>query len=80
MENLNNWIIVTNDFIWTYILVKPCSSVSGSTLHLQRFGTIFGDIREMFRLLGDGIASGTTRTRFLLFKHLHCNRSAGWYR
>ncbi len=35
MENLNNWIIVTNDFIWTYILLKPCSSVSGSTLQLQ---------------------------------------------
>ena len=21
MENLNNWIIATNDFIWTYILI-----------------------------------------------------------
>ena len=26
MENLNNWIIVTNDFIWTYILIAPASN------------------------------------------------------
>ncbi len=68
MENLNNWIIATNDFIWTYILIALLICIGVYFTFKSKF-VQFRNIREMFRLLGDGIEAGTTRIRFLLFKH-----------
>ena len=56
MEDLNNWIIATNDFIWTYILIALLICI-GVYFTFKSKLVQFRNIREMFRLLGDGIIS-----------------------
>ena len=56
MEDLNNWIIATNDFIWTYILIALLICIGVYFTFKSKF-VQFRNIREMFRLLGDGIIS-----------------------
>ena len=56
MEDLNNWIIATNDFIWTYILIALLIC-NGVYFTFKSKFVQFRNIREMFRLLGDGIIS-----------------------
>ena len=67
MENLNNWIIVTNDFIWTYILIALLICIGIYFTFKSRF-VQFRNIREMFRLLGDGIASGNHKNSVSSFQ------------
>lgn len=67
MENLNNWIIVTNDFIWTYILIALLICIGVYFTFKSRF-VQFRNIREMFRLLGDGIASGNHKNSVSSFQ------------
>ena len=57
METLNNWIISVNDFIYTYILIAALIVIGLYFTFKSKF-VQFRDIREMFRLLGDGIAGG----------------------
>ena len=67
MENLNNWIIVTNDFIWTYILIALLICIGVYFTFKSRF-VQFRNIREMFRLLSDGIASGNHKNSVSSFQ------------
>ena len=67
MENLNNWIIATNDFIWTYILIALLICIGVYFTFKSKF-VQFRNIREMFRLLGDGIASGNHKNSVSSFQ------------
>ena len=68
MEDLNNWIIATNDFIWTYILIALLICIGVYFTFKSKF-VQFRNIREMFRLLGDGIISENPKNSVFLFKH-----------
>ena len=67
MENLNNWIIATNDFIWTYILIALLICIGVYFTFKSKF-VQFRNIREMFRLPGDGIASGNHKNSVSSFQ------------
>ena len=80
MENLNNWIIATNDFIWTYILIALLICIGVYFTFKSKF-VQFRNIREMFRLLGDGISKREPQEFGFFFSSiLHCNRFAGRHR
>ena len=49
MEDLNNWIIATNDFIWTYILIALLICIGVYFTFKSKF-VQFRNIREMFLL------------------------------
>lgn len=57
MEMLNNWIISSNDRIWSYILI-PFLIVAGIYFTFKSRFVQFRLLKEMFRLLGQGINSG----------------------
>lgn len=67
MENLNNWIITTNNFIWTYILIALLIC-TGIYFTVKSKFVQFRNIREMFRLLGDGIMSGNHKNSVSSFQ------------
>ena len=67
METLNNWIIATNDFIWTYVLIALLICVGVYFTFKSKF-VQFRNIREMFRLLGDGITSGNHKNSVSSFQ------------
>lgn len=67
MENLNNWIITTNNFIWTYILIALLIC-TGIYFTIKSKFVQFRNIREMFRLLGDGIMSGNHKNSVSSFQ------------
>lgn len=53
---LNNIVININDFIWTYILILPLIIIGIYFTVRTRF-VQFRNLKEMFRLLGEGISS-----------------------
>lgn len=67
MEDLNNWILATNDFIWTYILIALLICIGVYFTFKSKF-VQFRNIREMFRLLGDGIVSGNPKNSVSSFQ------------
>lgn len=56
MELLNNIILQINDFLWTYILIALLL-ILGIYFSFKTKFVQFRYIKEMFRLLGDGISS-----------------------
>lgn len=56
-ENLNTWIITLNDWLWTYVLIVFLISAGLYFTFKSRF-VQFRNFREMFRLLGQGVAGG----------------------
>ncbi len=77
MEDLNNWIIATNDFIWTYILIALLICIGVYFTFKSKF-VQFRNIREMFRLLGDGIISeNPQKFSFFFSSILYRNRFTG---
>lgn len=67
MDKLNNWIIFSNDFIWTYFLIVPLIVVGLYFTFRSRF-VQFRNFREMFRLLGEGITSGNSKNSVSSFQ------------
>lgn len=67
METLNNWIVSTNDFVYTYILIIPLIIIGLYFTFKSKF-VQFRNIREMFRLLGDGIMSGNQKNSVSSFQ------------
>lgn len=57
METLNNWIILLNDWVWTFLLIIPLIILGLYFTFKSRF-VQFRNFREMFRLLGEGVSSG----------------------
>lgn len=57
METLNNWIILLNDWVWTFLLIIPLIILGLYFTFKSRF-VQFRNSREMFRLLGEGVSSG----------------------
>lgn len=57
METLNNWIILLNDWVWTFLLIIPLIALGLYFTFKSRF-VQFRNFREMFRLLGEGVSSG----------------------
>lgn len=56
MEFLNNKILLLNDFIWTYILIAMLIVIGVYFTYKTRF-VQFTNIKEMFKLLGEGTSS-----------------------
>lgn len=56
METLNEWVVTINDYIWTYMLVGALIIV-GVTFTVKSNFVQFRYIREMVRLLGDGVSN-----------------------
>lgn len=67
MEILNSWIIATNHFIWTYVLIALLICVGVYFTFKSKF-VQFRNIREMFRLLGNGITSGNHKNSVSSFQ------------
>ena len=57
MESLNNWIILLNDWVWTYMLIIPLVALGIYFTIKSRF-VQFRNFKEMFRLLGEGVNTG----------------------
>lgn len=57
METLNNWIVVLNDWVWTFLLIIPLVILGLYFTFKSRF-VQFRNFREMFRLLGEGVSNG----------------------
>lgn len=57
METLNNWIILLNDWVWTFLLIIPLIVLGLYFTFKSRF-VQFRNFREMFRLLGEGVSNG----------------------
>ena len=53
MEFFNNIILAFNDFLWTYVLIAMLIIIGLYFTIKTRF-VQFGNLKEMFRLLGDG--------------------------
>ena len=53
MEFFNNIILTFNDFLWTYVLIAMLIIIGLYFTIKTRF-VQFGNLKEMFRLLGDG--------------------------
>lgn len=60
LDTLNNLIISLNDWVYTYILIVPLI-ILGLYFTFRSGFVQFRNIREMFRLLGEGVASGTSK-------------------
>lgn len=56
-ETVNNWILLLNDWVWTFLIILPLIGTGLYFTFRSRF-VQFRKIREMFRLLGEGIAAG----------------------
>lgn len=57
LDFLNNLIISTNDFVWTWFLIVPLLALGLYFTFFTRF-VQFRNFREMFRLLGEGVSNG----------------------
>lgn len=54
-HTLNQWIVLINDWIWTFLIIAPL--IAAGVYFTYRTGFVqFRKIREMFRLLGEGIS------------------------
>lgn len=58
LEALNNWIISLNDWVWTYLLIIPLIGLGIYFTFRSKF-VQFRNFKEMFRLLGEGVSSGS---------------------
>ena len=56
MEFLNEKILLVNDFIWTYILIAMLIVIGLYFTFKTKF-VQFSNIKEMFKLLGEGTSS-----------------------
>mgnify|MGYP004639944197 FL=1 len=56
MEFLNKLILLVNDFIWTYVLIAMLIVIGLYFTFKTKF-VQFGNIKEMFKLLGEGTSS-----------------------
>ena len=56
MEFLNEKILLVNDFIWTYILIAMLIAIGLYFTFRTKF-VQFSNIKEMFKLLGEGTSS-----------------------
>lgn len=56
MQSLNKSIVSFNNFLWTYILIAPLILL-GAYFTLKTKFVQFRSLKEMFRLLGDGVSS-----------------------
>lgn len=54
---LNEWIVIINDGLWTYVIIALLLSV-GIYFTLRTGFVQFRNVGEMFRLFGDGIGGG----------------------
>ena len=59
MEFLNKLILLVNDFIWTYVLIAMLIVIGLYFTFKTKF-VQFGNIKEMFKLLGEGTSSKDT--------------------
>lgn len=66
-ETLNNWVILLNDWIWTFLIIIPLIGAGLYFTFRTRF-VQFRKIREMFRLLGEGIAGSNSRNSVSSFQ------------
>lgn len=57
LDFLNNLIISTNDFVWTWFLIVPLLALGLYFTFFTRF-VQYRNFREMFRLLGEGVSNG----------------------
>lgn len=60
MEILNNWIITLNDWVWTYLLLLPLIGLGIWFTCRSKF-VQFRNLKEMFRLLREGLHSGNRK-------------------
>lgn len=67
LEALNNWIITANDWIWTIFIIGPLIGL-GFYFTIRSGFVQFRNIREMFRLLGEGISGGTSKNTVSSFQ------------
>ena len=56
MEFLNEKVLLVNDFIWTYILIAMLIAIGFFFTFKTKF-VQFTNIKEMFKLLGEGSSS-----------------------
>lgn len=66
-EILNNWIVVINDWIWTYILIIFLIA-AGLYFSFQSRFVQFRYFREMFRLLGQGVTGSNSKNSVSSFQ------------
>ena len=66
-ETLNNWVIMLNDWIWTFLIIIPLIGAGLYFTFRTRF-VQFRKIREMFRLLGEGIAGSNSKNSVSSFQ------------
>ena len=67
MELLNDLILVFNDLLWTYILIAMLISI-GLYFTFKTNFVQFRNIKEMFRLLGDGAKSKNDKNTISSFQ------------
>ena len=67
MKLLNELILAFNDILWTYILIAMLIIIGLYFTFKTKF-VQFRNIKEMFRLLGDGAKSKIIKMLFRPFK------------
>lgn len=67
LDTLNNWIITLNDWIWTILVIAPLIGLGFYFTLRSRF-VQFRKIREMFRLLGEGIVGSAGKNTVSSFQ------------
>ena len=66
-EIFNSWILTINDWIWTYILIIFLI-VTGLYFTFKSGFVQFRCFKEMFRLLGQGVSGGNSKTSVSSFQ------------
>lgn len=61
LDALNNWIVSLNDWVWTYILIAPLIGLGIYFTFRGKF-VQFRNLKEMFRLLGEGVSGSGKHT------------------
>ena len=56
LNSLNDYILMINDFLWTYILIALLIAI-GLYFTIKTNFVQFKNIKEMFKLLGEGSSS-----------------------
>ena len=66
-EILNNWVILINDWIWTFLIIVPLICTGLYFTFRSRF-VQFRKIKEMSRLLGEGVAGNNSKNTVSSFQ------------
>lgn len=66
-DTINNWIISLNDWVWTFLLIIPLIAAGVYFTFRTRF-VQFRHLKEMFRLLGEGIAGSNKKNSVSSFQ------------